>query len=268
MTCDGAKERMASGWLGEIDAPADAERKLHLAVCAECRGEMATLGGLWQSLADFPAPEPSQALDVRWESTLNAICEEDLQPVRRGSPIILWPRHPVWQAAIALACLLLGVLLGAAWRAGNGRASYDDGEIARLREEVAGTRAMVALSLLQQQSATERLRGVDYSGSLSRMEPEILAALIQAVDRDPSVNVRLAAIDALSRVSGDWNVLRSLTASLPRQDSPMVQAALVDYLADAHDHQAVATLRQLDAEPALDPAVRARTRLALRQLSQ
>jgi HEAT repeat protein len=143
----------------------------------------------------------------------------------------------------------------------------DNGEIARLREEVASTRAMVALSLLQQQSATERLRGIDYSGRVSA-EPEIVAALIQAVDHDPSVNVRLAAIDALSKASGDSAVLRSLTASLSRQDSPMVQAALVDYLADAHDRQAVGTLRQLDAQPALDPAVRARTQVALRELSQ
>jgi hypothetical protein len=261
MTCEGAKERMAAGWLGEIGEPAESELKVHLAACAECRAEMAALGGLWARLADLPAPEPSPAMDARWESTMDAILAADLRPARRWSFGELWPKHPVWQAAIALACLLVGIAAGTTWH-------RDNKEIAKLRNEVASTKALVALSLLQQQSATERLRGVDYSGRLASMEPEIVAALIQAVDRDPSVNVRLAAIDALARASGDGAVLRSLTASLPRQDSPMVQAALVDYLADAHDRQAVATLRALDARPELNPAVRARTQLALRQLSQ
>lgn len=261
MTCEGARERMAAAWLNEIDDRVDGELTTHLAGCAVCSAEFAALGSLWTNLADLPAPEPSQAMDARWESTMDAILAAQRPQPRRWSLAGLWPRRPAWQAAIALACLLLGVLAGVNWR-GN------ENEIARLREEVASTRAMVALSLLQQQSATERLRGIDYSGRLASMEPEIVAALLQAVDHDASVNVRLAAIDALSRAAGDPNVLRSLTTSLPRQDSPMVQAALVDYLADAHDRQAVDALRELDAEPMLNPAVRMRTQLALRQLSQ
>ena len=65
-------------------------------------------------------------------------------------------------------------------------------EIAKLHEEIASTREMVALSLLQQQSATERLRGVDYTGRMQTMEPEVVSALTEAVAHDPSVNVRLA----------------------------------------------------------------------------
>src|SRR5207248_3341721 len=122
--------------------------------------------------------------------------------------------------------------------------------------------------LLQQQSATERLRGVSYTGRMQTMDPEIVMALIQAVAHDPSVNVRLAAVDALSKSAGDPGVLHSLTQSLPRQDSPMVQAALIDYLVDARDHQAVGTLRQLAAQPDLNPAVLERTHFALQQLSQ
>jgi HEAT repeat protein len=99
-------------------------------------------------------------------------------------------------------------------------------------------------------------------------EPEVISALIQAVSGDANVNVRLAAIDALSKASGSAGVLRSLTQSLPMQDSPMVQAALIDYLVDAHDRQALGTLRKLALQPDLNPAVRERTHFALQQLSQ
>jgi hypothetical protein len=260
MTCDEARERLAGSWL-ESGGTGDAELKLHLKECGQCRAESESLGGLWHRLSDLPAPEPSQALDARWESTMDAILAAQKPQPRRWSVFDFWPRKPVWQAAIAFACLVIGVVTGMTLR-------RDNTEISKLHDEIASTRAMVALSLLQQQSATERLRGIDYSGRLASMEPEVLNALIQAVDRDPSVNVRLAAIDALTRAAGDGSVLRSLTASLIRQDSPMVQAALVDYLADAHDRAAVTAIRQLDAEPMLDPAVHARAQAALRVLSQ
>jgi hypothetical protein len=256
MTCDEAKELIAASWHGEMHGELDRESvpafERHLQTCAECSTEMTALSGVWERLGSLPEPEPSLALHTRWHATLAS-----LVPVRRRA---FWLPHPVWQAAIALACVFIGVLIGANLPGRNN-------EIAKLHEEIAGTRAMVALSLLQQQSATERLRGVDYSGQMQNMDPDVVSALIQAVSHDSNVNVRLAAIDALTRVSTDPGVVDSLTRSLPRQDSPMVQAALIDYLVDAHDRQAVGTLRQLASRTDLNPVVLERTNFALQQLT-
>jgi hypothetical protein len=262
MTCSHAKELMASYWLAQTtthELAGDETRALqqHLEACAECSAEMAALGTLWERLADLPVPEPSRALDARWELTLASLTT----PRRTWSLANFWPRNPVWQVAIAMACLVLGLLVGTNLPRGNN-------EIAKLHEEIASTREMVALSLLQQQSATERLRGVDYTGRMQTMEPEVVSALTQAVARDPSVNVRLAAINALSKTSGSAGVLQSLEQSLPRQDSPIVQAALIDYLVDARDRRALGTLRQLAEQPDLNPAVLERTRFAVQQLSR
>jgi hypothetical protein len=249
MTCADAKEIMAAVWKGERPPGFDQ----HIENCTECSMELAALGGLWERLADMPVPEPSEALHARWHATLAT-----LLPAPKPS---FWNR-PVWQAGIAMACLAAGVLIGAYLPRRN------SGEIAKLREEIAGTRAMVALSLLQQQSATERLRGVDYTGRMPIMEPRVVSALIQAVSHDANVNVRLGAIDALTRVAAQPAVVDSLSRSLPRQDSPMVQAALIDYLVDAHDRRAVGALRQMASRPDLNPAVLDRAHFALQQLSQ
>lgn len=256
MTCDEAKQFMAASWLEEAGTSATADFHRHIETCAECGAEMAALSRLWDRLGDMPAPEPSLAMHVRWRATL-----ESLLPRPRLS-IAAWLQRPAWQTGIALACTLLGVLIGANLpRRGND-------EIAKLREEVTSTRELVALSLMQQQSATERLRGVDYTGRLPTMEPQVVSALIQAVGHDANVNVRLAAIDALTKVASRRDVVDSLSRSLPQQDSPMVQAALIDYLLQARDRQAVTTLRQLEARPDIDPAVLERTHFALQQLSQ
>jgi len=266
MTCGHAKEQMAAAWQGELASGDATALQQHLETCAECSAEMAALGSLWGRLGDLPAPEPSQALGARWQSTLESLRLSNEPVSRTWAFANFWPRNPVWQMAAALACLLVGLLAGT-------NIPRQSKEIAKLREEIASTREMVALSLLQQQSATERLRGVNYTGRMQTMEPEVVSALIEAVTHDPSVNVRLAAVDALStaalgKASSRAKVLQSLAQSLPRQDSPMVQAALIDYLVDAQDRLAVGTLRQLVAQPDLNPAVLERAHFALQQLSR
>jgi hypothetical protein len=239
MNCDEARDFMATAW--KEDGQTEPAFQRHLETCAECSAEMAALGGLWHRLADLPVPEPSLALHARWHATFASMI-----PERRSGVF--------WQLAFALACLVIGVLVGANLPRRN------SDEIAKLRE-------MVALSLLSQQSAGERLRGVDYTGSMQNMQPEVVSALIQAVAHDANVNVRLAAVDALSKVATHPGVVESLARSLPQQDSPMVQAELIDYLINAHDRQAIGTLQQLAARPNLNPAVLERTHYALQQLS-
>jgi hypothetical protein len=268
--CIWAKERIAASWTGELDANEQAKLRDHLEECPECAAEMMQLSAMWERLADIPAAEPSLALQARWDSTLASL---GVQRERQRRPEAwkfslraLWPNRPVWQVTIAAACLVIGLAVGS-YRGVSSRQT-SSGEIAALREEVANTKEMVALSLLKEQSASERLRGVDYSVQMPRIEPDVISALIHAVNQDPSVNVRLAAIDALTRASAQPQVRRSLEQSLTKQDSPTVQAALIGYLVDARDQQAVGTLRQFANRPDLDESVRERAGRATRQLTQ
>jgi hypothetical protein len=269
-TCEQAKALMAAAWTpGELDEAQAAWLRMHLTGCAACAEEMALLGGMWQRLGDIPVPEPSPALRERWEQTLQALTVPQYQarPAPAARPAWwrnFWPANPAWQMAIAALCLAAG--LGAGFSMGRGNSERD--EVARLREEVASTKEMVALSLLQQQSAVDRLRGVDYSARMPSMEPQVVSALVRAVNLDPNVNVRLAAIDALGKVAGNARVLESFQEALPREDSPMVQAALIDYLVDAHDRGAVGIIQNLIAKPGVNPAVRERANYAMGRLGQ
>ncbi len=284
MMCGWAKERIAASWMykpgtGELEAGDQVKLRHHLSECGECAMEMAQLSAMWERLADMPAPEPSLALQARWDATLeslggleslagNARRSRQRRPEAwRFTLAALWPQRPVWQAGMALGCLLVGLLVGSLWQ-GSGKS-----EIAALREEVASTKEMVALTLLKEQSASERLRGVDYSTRMPRVEPEVITALIQAVNQDASVNVRLAAIDALARVAGQQagrqvTVRRSLEQSLAAQESPTVQAALIGYLVEARDPKALGTLRQFAQRPDLDDTIRERASRATKQLTE
>ncbi|MDP9172192.1 MAG: HEAT repeat domain-containing protein, partial [Acidobacteriota bacterium] len=264
MMCGQAKELIAASWMGDLDTAEARKLRQHLEACAECSTEMSQLGAMWERLADIPAPEPSPLLDERWQLTLEALITQRKGKSWRFSLAGLSPGRPIWQMAAAVILLAGGIAIG--WLLPHGDA--DRGEVAKLREEVASTKEMVTLSLLQQQSATERLRGVDYSVRMPMLDPQVVSALVQAVKNDASVNVRLAAIDALAKVSGDARVRQSLTQSLTQQDSPMVQAALIDYAVDARDRGAMGPLAELAGRPDLNPAIRQRAESAVKRLTE
>jgi anti-sigma factor RsiW len=278
MMCGNAKEWMAAAWSGELDEAAEAQLKRHLAGCPECGAEMAELSALWERLGDLPAPEPSLAQHVRWQAALESLARTESTPHHstawgsnawKFSLNALWPRRPVWQATIAASCLIAGLLIGGFWQGVFGEHHRrEDAQIATLRSEVEATRELAALSLLRQQSATERLRGVDYSQRMPTLEPRVVSALIEAVNHDSNVNVRLAAIDALAKAADDAQVRQSMRASLGRQESPMVQAALIDYLVDSRDAAAAPALREFSGRADLNEAVKQHAEVAARQLTE
>ena len=126
-------------------------------------------------------------------------------------------------------------------------------------------RQLVTLSLLQQQSANERLRGVTYSYRAEPDDVEILSALLDTANHDPSVDVRLAAIDALGNMSASRVARRGLVQSLAKQDSPLTQIAVIDTLTEMREPSATPAMRAMLTEPTLDTNVRKRIEAALQQ---
>jgi len=165
----------------------------------------------------------------------------------------------------ALALLVVGFFAGRYGTAGN--APQPQAQLAEMRTELAGMRQLVVLSMLQHQSATERLQGVSYSTQDAHLDPQILAALVHTLRYDSSVDVRLAALDALSRHGNQPLVRTGLLDALQPQQSPLVQIALIDLLVQLHDAGARDQLQRFQQDLHLDRSVRERAAWALSKLS-
>jgi predicted Zn-dependent protease len=129
--------------------------------------------------------------------------------------------------------------------------------VAVLRLDVRSFNHWVALSLLERVSASARLRGVSLTESSASVDrggdPALLDALLDAVRNDPSVNVRLAAIDALSSRAGRAPVRSQLLAAFAAESSPLVQAAIADTVLAADGAAARRDLAQAVRGAKLDP---------------
>jgi Putative zinc-finger/HEAT repeats len=246
----------------------------HIAQCAECHEQVA----IWEKLSLIPDEEPSPILRSRFEAMLNAYEEgksekASLEAERRstgpGWNWRDWVRAPLAQAAFALIFLAAGFLVGR--HIEGDRQNHNNGntqELAALHKELTSTRQLVALSLLQQQSATERLQGITWSTRVGLADPEILAALLHTLRYDASVDVRLAALDALRRYGDQREVRTGLVDALQRQQSPLVQIALIDLLVELRDADTVQHLKSFERTPNLNPAVRQRLEWGVRQLGR
>ena len=104
---------------------------------------------------------------------------------------------------------------------------------------------MVILSKLDQQSPTTRIQAVSYMSELQFADPEITTALVRTMNTDDNVNVRMAAITALSRYTDDEMVRNSLIESLAIQDDPFIQITLINMMIQLNEKRASNYLEQI-----------------------
>jgi HEAT repeat protein len=104
---------------------------------------------------------------------------------------------------------------------------------------------MVMFSMLKQQSASERLKAVNYVKELNDPDPKVVAALLKTLNEDDNVNVRLAAARALAGFPAVDIAREGLINSLNKQTDPIVQLALIDIFVDLEEKRAVGQMEKL-----------------------
>lgn len=230
----------------------------------ELRIEVEELRSLWNELGSIPEERPSDVLRARFYQKLNAIARERNRISDSG---FAWWKSGlqglVRQTTIAIAVFAVGLYAGRV-SLGPSAAKQD---VKRLDTEVQTLRQTVALSLLERQSATSRLEGISWSSRVEHPDNDLVSALLSTLNSDPNINVRLSALDAVEKFSGDPAVRKALVESIPRQDSPLVQIALIDAVVHMRDNTAATELRKLTGDREVNAAVRQRAQWGLQKLT-
>ena len=281
MTCTQVREQLPALLDDRLATAAVRDLRAHLAACPDCERELATLSQTLRALDAMPVPSPTPRLRAR---VYAAIAAEEHALRSAPAPIAPAPRsaRPLWfrwiQPLAAAALLALGFILGqrqipspVAAPAPATIAAPDAAtqrELAELRQKMDSMSQLVGYSILQQQSrsSNERLRGVLTSAAVAQPDDKTINDLIGALALDPSANVRLNALEALY-AHADLDVVRAgVLTSLPREQSPLVQISMIDFLAAARDREAAPALQKLSNNQQTDLNVRAAAKRALTQL--
>jgi hypothetical protein len=189
-------------------------------------------------IQNMELPGPSMDLDDRFYASLAIEKRKLAKPTLRS-----WFLMPTIQKfAIASLTFILGLTAG--YLIQNSPAT-EPGDLQALTEEVTTLKEMMMLSLLERESATDRLRAVSISQELDRASQQVTSALLQTLNNDENTNVRLAALEALKQYGNDSNVRTQLIESIAHQDSPLVQIALAELMASLQEKSSVKEFEKL-----------------------
>jgi hypothetical protein len=195
----------------------------------------------WQEALDqLPTATPAASLD---DAFYQMLAEEK----RRVKPVEtttftwhwLWPR-----LAFTATVLVAGMAAGYFLRPPTSAAVPSD-ELAALSQEVTDLRETMMLTLLEKESAAERLKAVSLTQEMDQASQKVTQALLQTLTADGNVNVRLAALDALRPYAAQPSVREALIHAIAEQESPLVQVALAELMQSIQAKSSVKELQKL-----------------------
>lgn len=270
MNCHEIRKKIPDMLNDGLPAAEASRLREHLLSCLPCREEFQELNETWTRLGileeEQPGPELRRDFYLRLESYKKEIAPRQRTEWRQ----VLARFLPGWQSAspalrFAAVALIIALGFGAGFFSGTAK-KPDSGQLAALNREIDGLKQQVSLALLSQPSASARLQGLAMTSRLQDPDPALLKALLAMLDNDPSVNVRLSAVDALYLFADREEVRTAMTASLSRQTSPLVQIALIDLMVSVREKRAAAALKKLLADSQVIPEVRQRAQSGISQI--
>ncbi|MCB0491092.1 MAG: HEAT repeat domain-containing protein [Cyclobacteriaceae bacterium] len=212
---------------------------------------LSNLSQLDDRMMAVPDAQPSMEVDNRFYTMLR----EEQRKASKSTFSFQWPAWSVLAPRLAFGVvLLIAGFAGGYWM--NKPQEKDD--VASLTREVTDLKEMVMLSLLEKESATDRLKAVSLTSEMNQASKKVTEALIKTLNEDGNVNVRLAALDALRPYVRESNVRESIIRSIANQSSPMVQVALAELMVELQEKKSVKELRKLLEEEATPKDVKER----------
>jgi hypothetical protein len=184
-------------------------------------------------------------LKLRSETTWDGFSEDklfgkldnQLKEKSKVIPITKATNYGVWfyRVAAAVALILVGFYAGNQLR---------NGDVDNMKAELAEVKSMM-LSQMNSSSPSGRLQAVNYSYRFSEVDDETLEALITVLETDSNMNVRLKAVEALSRFVTEERTKKALINALSTEKEPMVQIALIEVLVSNNVKSAVDDLERI-----------------------
>lgn len=174
-----------------------------------------------------------------------------------------------WSLRIAagVALLLIGFAGGAVYH--QGRSVQTEAQIDAAfanNTPVQEIKKVLAFEHQPKTSASERIQAVNRSHELVQADRALTQLLINTLNFDANVNVRLAACQALARFENEPDVRDGLIQSLKIQTDPNVQITLIEVLVAIKEKRAVEEMKRLAQNRQVLDAVRLRAEEGINRL--
>ena len=226
---------------GRLDYAREKMVEEHLEKCSLCKRELSELELLFKAFENEKEIEPWASLDTEFEKMLRKEKYKitgELKTILVENKKRTSPLQNLLKIAAVLSLLLCSYLLGKFHQTGEPiKAISENDDLENQEKEM--------LALLNNSSASKRIKGVFYMEELFNPDPEIIEALAQTMLNDENENVRLAAVEALFRFTASEEVKNVFIDALKTEKAPVVQIAIIQTLVRIKEKKAAEPMEDL-----------------------
>lgn len=208
----------------------------HLESCEDCQQEFNEMQQFLGVLAEDTMQQPSENLRTNFEQLIKEEKQQNTPKVVKLKPKFNYKIFLKYAAGIAL---LIGAFL-----LGKQQNTSTTNTIAAT-EIVQSQGEKQLLAMLEDDSASKRIKALYESQQFENKDTKIIQALIDRLFFDENINVRLAAAEALSKFSSLEMVRSALIKSLEAEQNPSIQIELIQILAKIQEKRAIKPMQKL-----------------------
>ncbi len=240
---------------GNLNKSAKAEFEKHIENCSDCQKELEEMKSFF-NVFEEEVPTPSDRLKANFEAAL----EQEKQ--HQGKVVQLKPESSsnwtgnVLKIAASIALLVASFQMGSLFQ----QRKVDE-SIAQLQDETTQMKQTAMLSLMENQSASKRIQGVNYIEEFEQPDEAIIQALANRLLYDENDNVRMTAFEALIKFTSSESVKTTFIEALEKEKNPSIQVAIIQALVQIQEKKAAEPMKKLlekdDTQPFIKDQIRA-----------
>ena len=213
----------------------------HLKDCEECNIALQELQTVFEAIDNEPEVVPDSSLKANFEKMLL----EEKSLLKESKVVSLQSKTKSnWRTFLQIAATITLVILGYLYGKFEKNQSLTE-EMAVLENEKTQMKQAMTISLIENESASKRLKAVNYAEEFENPGDDILKALINKMHYDDHTNVRLAAAEALAKFSDAEMVRKSLIKALEIEQDPSMQIELIQILVSIQEKRAIPSMERL-----------------------
>ena len=129
-------------------------------------------------------------------------------------------------------------------------------ELTVVENEAQKVKQIAVISLLENQSASKRIQGVQYIEEFATPDTTIIDALVDRLLEDEHTNVRLSAMEALSAFRNSERVKKAFIQALKTEKDPSIQIAIIQNLVQMQEKKAIGPMQDLLQQEETQPFIK------------
>jgi len=242
MNCNEVKINLPEFIDGKLEKELSVQIAKHLEGCEACSSLHSEMRSFLQFTDSIPEVEPPKGMEEEFMQMV------ETEFANRHTRVLTIPE---WIKVAAMIIVVLGTFAGGYFTgSGNQNNQQIQAEINQLKQEV-------WMTGLRGYSGPQKIEAVYNIKASGKPEGELIDALVYTMNSDKNVNVRLAAINALSgMVNENEKVKSELIHSLSIQKNPLLQISLIQVLTESGIKEAKDEIESISDNENTDQRVR------------